>query len=291
MNIQILDGISQIAKIYNFFILDIWGVLMDGVQPYREAPHCLQQLHAHNKTVILLSNAPRQAHIVRERLNTIGIPSSLYNDILSSGEATRLALTQPTNPILKNLGSKYFYIGPDRDKALLDGLGYQASQSLEESDFMLTTGPDSENDDLESYDKLFGKARGLNLPMICANPDHVVVRQTGERLLCAGALADRYERSGGEAIYFGKPHKDIYSICINHLADPPLEEIIAIGDTLGTDIQGANQFGVDTALVVGGVTAEELGMASGQMPATNKLRDHCLKADIFPNYAMPLFRW
>ncbi|GIS65966.1 MAG: hypothetical protein CM1200mP4_3140 [Rhodospirillaceae bacterium] len=66
------------------------------------------------------------------------------------------------------------------------------------------------------YNKLFDQALERKIPMICTNPDQVVVRQTGERLLCAGALADHYKTLGGEVIYFGKPHQAIIQTFSNN---------------------------------------------------------------------------
>jgi len=291
MNIRLLEGISPLAEIYDVFILDIWGVLMDGLQPYPSAPTCLKKLREQNKRIILLSNAPRRAHLVGEKLESIGISTSLYDQILSSGEATRLALSSRSDKFLEGLGNTYFYIGPDRDNGLLDGLNYQRSENLEKSDFILNTGPNDGSDHPEMYDRLLEKSYNCGLPMICANPDRVVVRQTGERLLCAGALADRYERCGGHVVYFGKPHKKIYSILFDQLAECPKQNIVAVGDTLGTDIQGAHYFGLATTLVVGGVTAAELGLSGGHMPSSRKLEKHCSQAGITPTYAVPMFVW
>jgi HAD superfamily hydrolase (TIGR01459 family) len=291
MNIKFIEGISPLTEIYEVFILDIWGVLMDGLQPYPAAPACLKKLREQKKKIVLLSNAPRQAHLVGEKLESIGITSSLYDHILSSGEATRLALSNRSVKFVEDLGNTYFYIGPDRDSGLLDGLDYKVSESLEKSDFILTTGPNDGSDRSGMYDKLLERAHHFGLPMICANPDHVVVRQTGERLLCAGALANSYERLGGRVIYFGKPYKEIYSILFDQLAEIPKQNIVAVGDTLETDIQGAQHFGLATTLVMGGVVAAELGVSSGRMPSLARLEKRCSQAGVMPTYAVPMFVW
>tara|TARA_B100000686_G_C16728755_1_gene939341 strand:+ start:385 stop:1260 length:876 start_codon:yes stop_codon:yes gene_type:complete len=291
MHIKILEGIASLAKIYDVFILDIWGVLMDGLDPYPGAAYCLEKLRKNGKKIILLSNAPRQAHLVGEKLNSIGIPPTLYDDLLSSGEATRLALSGHTNPDIAKLGNTYFYIGPDRDHGLLDGLDYGESPNIKTSDFILVTGPWESTDHPEMYNKLFDQALEQELLMVCTNPDHVVVRQTGERLLCAGALANHYKNLGGEVIYFGKPHQEIYSILFQQLGKLSKQRIIAIGDTLETDIKGADHFGVATTLVVGGVTATKFGISEGQMPMPETLQNHCSEIGIIPTYAIPLFVW
>ena len=121
---------ASFAEKYDAFILDIWGVLMDGLQPYPGATNCLEKLRANNKKIVLLSNAPRQSHIVAEKLNSIGIAATLYDHILSSGEATRLTLSKHPDLVLEGLGTTYFYIGPDRDRGFLDGLNYSVSNDL-----------------------------------------------------------------------------------------------------------------------------------------------------------------
>ena len=291
MEIKAEKGVASFIEKYDAFILDIWGVLMDGLQPYPGAINCLEKLRSCGKKIVLLSNAPRQSHIVAEKLNSIGISATLYDHILSSGEATRLTLSKHPDLVPEGLGTTYFYIGPDRDSGLLDGLNYSVSNDLKASNFILATGPLNGSDALDSYDELLKNSCSLRLPMICANPDHLVVRQNGERLLCAGALAGRYEELGGRVVYFGKPHKEIYSICLTQLSEFPKSNILAIGDTLQTDIKGAQDFGLATTLVLGGVVAEELGISSGQMPSTSRLRNHCLNAGILPTYAVPMFVW
>tara|TARA_Y100000588_G_scaffold348037_1_gene397284 strand:- start:2004 stop:2879 length:876 start_codon:yes stop_codon:yes gene_type:complete len=291
MSIKIIEGIAPLAETYDVFILDIWGVLMDGLSPYRGAASCLEKLRKREKKIILLSNAPRQAQLVGEKLNSIGIPPRLYDTILSSGEATRLALSTPAHSYAIGPGSTYFYIGPSRDRGLLDGLDYVESLNLKTSEFILVTGPRAGTDHPGMYNELFDQALELGLLMICTNPDQVVVRQSGERLLCAGALADHYKNLGGEVIYYGKPHQEIYSILFKQLGELPKQTIVAVGDTLETDIKGAERFGVATTLVVNGVTATKFGVSEGTMPTPSVLQRHCSQTGIIPNYAIPKFVW
>jgi HAD superfamily hydrolase (TIGR01459 family) len=99
--------------------------------------------------------------------------------------------------------------------------------------------------------------------MLCANPDLVVER--GDRLVyCAGAVADLYGTLGGEVLYAGKPHRPIYEAAIGEVAAirgaPPVPaRVLAIGDSVRTDLKGAQAFGIDCLFVTGGIHAEELG--------------------------------
>ena len=88
--------------------------------------------------------------------------------------------------------------------------------------------------------------------MICTNPDLVVDR--GEiQEYCAGTIAKIFEEMGGEVIYFGKPHKQIYSMIIKEN-----EKILIIGDNLRTDIKGANLIEQDSLFILDGVHKNEI---------------------------------
>jgi ribonucleotide monophosphatase NagD (HAD superfamily) len=100
--------------------------------------------------------------------------------------------------------------------------------------------------------------------MICANPDLVVHR--GPKLCyCAGALAKEYERLGGSAVYYGKPHLPIYDEvkrAIGQAADAAKskkpKKPLAVGDGLNTDLLGANRAGLDVLFVADGVHGDEV---------------------------------
>ena len=118
--------------------------------------------------------------------------------------------------------------------------------------------------------------------MICANPD-LSVMQGGREMLCAGALAARYEELGGGVAYHGKPHPAIYDICLARLGHPARDRVVAIGDSLGTDIKGADAAGVASALVLGGLHAGEA--AGGTLAALYE------KHGTVPSYTLPGLAW
>ena len=283
--------LAPLATKFDAFILDIWGVLMDGETPYPGASECLQKIRGIGKRVILLSNAPRQASLVAERLHSIGIDRVLYDYILTSGEASRLALATRTNPHIAALGRSYFYIGPRRDQDLLKGLDYVRTNNLEKADFVLATGVIDDTDKLDRYETYLQVAATNQLSLICANPDNIVVRQNGDRVICAGAIANRYQELGGTAHYFGKPYPAFYETCLNQLKGVAQNRILAVGDTLHTDIKGAQAVGLTTALVLGGILAKQLNIAWGEAPAPNSLERLCTDQGIFPDFALPTFTW
>jgi len=254
-----LDGFAPLAERYDGFILDLWGVIHDGVTPYPGAIDCLARLRASGKATMLLSNAPRRSHVAQEVMRDMGIADALYGGILTSGEATYRALRDRTDPWLASLGNRVLHIGPRRDRSVIEGLDIAVCDDPAEADFVLNTGPDDTRNphDVAEFEAELRACAAARLPMLCANPDLEVIRG-GERVICAGALAARYMQLGGDVREIGKPHADVY---VAVLAEIGLERdrVLAVGDALRTDIAGAASVSIDSCWVLGGIHGEELG--------------------------------
>ncbi len=258
-----IDGLRQISEEYEGYIIDLWGVIHDGIAPYPGAVECLRQLSDLGKSVVLLSNAPRRAHVAQASLRNMGIPDHLYTGILTSGEATHQLLRerfQPeAHPFFNTLGPRVFHIGPDRDRNVIEGLDLIRVERPADADFVLNTGPDDLGSatDLDSWKPLLHDCVRLALPMVCANPDLEVLRGT-TRLICAGALTQCYEELGGRAVWVGKPAGAVYDRVMAMLS-VERSQVLAIGDSLRTDIAGAKSAGIASFWVLGGIHGEELG--------------------------------
>jgi HAD superfamily hydrolase (TIGR01459 family) len=255
----LLDGFSTIASRYDGFILDLWGVIHDGVKPYAGAVDCLEHLRAAGKSVVLLSNAPRRSYAAEKMLRRMAISPDLYDSILTSGEAVHLALRDRTDPWFAALGRRVFHLGPERDRNVVEGLDVVLVEAPERADFLLNTGPDDHRSptDVAAFEDVLQDCARNGLPMICANPDLEVIRG-GERVICAGALAARYEQMGGAVRSLGKPDPAIYDPVLTMLGTPKTATL-AVGDSLRTDISGAARAGVDSCWVLGGIHGEALG--------------------------------
>ncbi len=280
-----LGGLAALAGSHDGFIVDLWGVVHDGVAPYDGAVDCLRWLRAAGKRVVLLSNAPRRADPVRAGLRGMGVEDALYDDLLTSGEATRTALLERRDPWFAALGRTVLHLGPEQDRNVLDGLDLQRVSVPEEAAFILNTGPNEEGDEtaLAPYLPLLRRGAALKLPMLCANPDLEIVRG-GVRILCAGMLARFYEQYGGTVRAIGKPHAEVYEAVLAMLAMPQAR-VLAVGDALATDIAGAAAAGIASCWVLGGIHAEMIG------------DDHALAeaqaagAGLAPLATVPSFRW
>jgi HAD superfamily hydrolase (TIGR01459 family) len=289
--IPFYPGIAPFAARYDGFVLDLWGVIHDGISPYPGVADTLGRLRRLQKRVILLSNAPRRsAEIVSAMAKKMGIGPELYDEPISSGEAAYWALRRRDEPFFANLGRKCYLMGPVRDHGMLGGLDLHRVERMEEAEFILATGVDWDDDKLDIYEPALAVGAKNRLPMICANPDLVVIRG-GKRVLCAGTLARRYEELGGQVRYFGKPYPPIYELSFAHMGIGERARIVAIGDSLRTDIAGAEAAGIDAVLVTGGIHAEELGIAHGEHPDPQALAEACARAGHIPIAAIPAFVW
>jgi HAD superfamily hydrolase (TIGR01459 family) len=278
-----LSGLSDVADQYDGFIIDLWGVIHDGITPYPGALACLEKLRG--RPVLLLSNAPRRAQAAQRSLRSLGIADTLYTGILTSGEATWLALRDRHDPWFARLGDRVYHLGPERDRSVIEGLELRLTGDPGQADFVLNTGPDDHRNgqSLDDFTAELEACRDAGLAMICANPDLEIVRG-GVRILCAGALAAYYAAHGGDVRTIGKPDPQIYDQALAML-DVPRSRVLAVGDSLRTDIAGAAASGIDAVWVLGGIHAEALG----SNPNTAELM--AAQAGLSPLAAMQAFTW
>ncbi len=245
---RLINRLSEIADRYDAMLCDAWGVIHDGVRPFAGVEEALTNFRARRGPVVILTNAPRLNEVIPPQLDRIGLPRAAYDFVVTSGDATRAAIGR--------FGPKAAYkLGPDKDETLYRGLDVRFV-ALERADFMVCTGlVDDAHETPEDYAGLLARAADRRLPMICANPD-IVVRWGGRLVYCAGALAEVYERLGGEVVYGGKPHPPIYDLAYSRLdaaAGRTLDRrrILAVGDGVATDIAGANRQQLDALYIAG----------------------------------------
>ncbi len=285
-----LSGFASLAERYDGFVLDLWGVIHDGVNAFPHAAECLKQLQRAGKRTLLLSNVPRPNAAVRSMMRRMGIDDSLYTDILTSGEAVRRALQSPPDLWWAELGQRVFHLGPGRDRPVLEGLPLIIAESPADAHFILNTGPDDHRNpsDMAEFEPVLEDCARRRLKMICANPDLVVIRG-GVRVLCAGSLAVRYQELGGDVRSLGKPDPAIYQPVLERLGLPP-HRILAVGDSLHTDIAGAAGVDLAACWVLSGIHGGALadGVGGFDRPAAEAAAQ---AAGLAPVAAIPYFAW
>lgn len=272
---EILSSISGIVVDYDAFFLDLWGVVHDGSQLYPGVLKTIEKIKKSGKRIVFISNAPRRAERVISVLNELGIEKHLYDHVVSSGEVGFHWLEQGCK-----WGKRYYMIAAEKDAGLLDNLDYVQVYELKDADFILNLGFGTDEQTTEDFASVLSSAYNLSLPMLCLNPDLEVVKITGERYPCAGAIAKRYVALGGEVKWFGKPYPSIYEHAYKLLGDVNKKHVLAVGDSLETDIPGAKNFGIDSVLVSGGILKDK---------NIAEIQEDCAVLGLNPNYLLPEF--
>lgn len=234
--IPIISSIAGLAGSTDAWICDIWGVLHNGERAFAPAADACRKFRSGGGVIVLLTNAPRPHGSVIEQMRGLGVPDDAYDAVVTSGDLTRRLITE-------RAGVPLFHLGPPRDLTIFDGLDVTFA-AAGEARFVVCSG--FYNDDVESpadYVDMLAGFKANDALMVCANPDLVVER--GERIVyCAGAMAQAYEKIGGRVIYAGKPHLPAYDLAFEHIKrltgrDVPKARVLAIGDGVRTDMNGA----------------------------------------------------
>ena len=247
MTINLDDkGFKTVAKDYDLFFIDIWGVLHNGISIFNNSLKVLNELENLKKEYVLLTNAPRPNFVVKRFLENMGLDKNISNKVYTSGEAALEYLT------LNYKEKKFFHIGPPRDFDLFKLFEKNKMKKPEEAEYFLCTGLfEKYEKDLEYYLKIFKSE--IKKKLICTNPDLVVDRGE-EREYCAGTIAKLFEKIGGQVEYFGKPYPKVYTQSTN----TNNKKILCIGDNLNTDIKGANLQNFKSLFISSGIHRNEI---------------------------------
>ena len=257
---EIVETCGALLERYDVLFCDVWGVLHDGKQAFTEANVALRTFRERGGTVVLVSNAPTPAANVARVLDEKGVDRAAWDSIVSSGD---LALGH----IRAQGWNRLHHIGPERrDRAFFAELG-GPSVAIAEAEAMACTGlVDDRRETAEDYRLVLEAARERGLELVCANPD-LVVHVGHELLVCAGALGALYETMGGRVFWAGKPYPISYRTALveaERLRGEPVKpaQVLAIGDSIRTDLAAAAGAGFDALFIAAGIHREE-AMADG----------------------------
>ena len=269
-----LNHLSEVFDAYDTFVIDLWGVIHDGISLNEKAIEAVDQLKKHSKKIVFLSNAPRPSAKVVDFLLKMKIDKKYLSNVMTSGEAAMHAINK------NKFEKKFFHLGPPRDATIFEKVK-ENKTIIDSCDFILCTGLFDEDDpdlnkvqlhenDLDYYKNFLIKH--ISKKLVCTNPDLIVHRGNKEEY-CAGYIAKIFEEMGGKVIYYGKPYKEIYEMCFE-----ASEKVLAIGDNLRTDIKGANNLNIDCVFISDGVHRNEFKDISELETLFNKYK---VKANFF----------
>ncbi len=272
-----IKKLSEIYENYDCFFVDLWGVIHNGVHLFENVVDTLTSLKKKEKKIFFLTNAPRRSQVIKHQLSEFGLSEHLYEEVISSGEITWQKMKEKSD-------LNCFLIGPPRDFHLIEGLNLNVVTEKKNVDIIINTGPWGDNDKLDNYKPLLNELVKYNPLMICSNPDKTVVR--GENfMICAGLLAEYYQKIGGKVEYYGKPFDEIYDFTFSKIKNKD-SKVLVVGDSLDNDIKGANLQNLDSVLITSGIHRK---VNNDNNVDKEELNDLIKKKKIYPNYFMRYF--
>jgi HAD superfamily hydrolase (TIGR01450 family) len=316
---------DEIIKKYDGFILDQFGVMHNGRTGLPGAPACVQALQDQGKKIIILSNSSALSVSTMAKLPQLGFdPDHFVGAVTSGQEAShfikktyagkralfftwKMTTKTPSPAVFLNEcgGITPVSIASINNK---DNDDDDDKNGVETADFILlhgcevVRGPGADgqavetdlgefslSEDFSVLDPILKTCAAAGIPMVCANPDFIMIRPDGSIGHMPGKIAARYEAMGGVVTSFGKPHQEHFEACVRELGLPK-DKVVHIGDSLHHDIAGANAAGIDSVLVAGGVHREELGCELDEVPGKDALQELFDQHGQTPTYVVPMLK-
>ena len=248
-----IKSIEEIIYDYDNFIIDQWGVMHDGTFGYDHAFDAINFLISENKKLFIISNSSKRSISSVERLPKLGFNKSSFINTVTSGEMIWQLLKKKYSEVNNKKNCFHIYDNAKEDGLnFRHGLDFNFVEKIEEADLILACTPFINLQPVD-YIPLLEEAFKKDIKMYCANPDFETVEsKSNDNIFCMGTIAEIYKKMGGNVIIKGKPDTSIY-IETTNLINLEKNRTIAIGDSLFHDIQGANNFKIDSILVKSGI--------------------------------------
>jgi HAD superfamily hydrolase (TIGR01459 family) len=277
--VEHLDGIGALVERYQVFLLDQFGVLHDGTNPYPGAVEALSALKRAGRTIVLVSNSGRRARPNEARLLKLGFQPGSWDQFVSSGEIAwrsfhEMAISGKLRP-----NTKCLLISREGDRSAIEGLPFTLTGDGDDAELVLIAASEGDRYDIDHYRRLFAPAAMRHVPCFCTNPDKIMLTAVGPRF-GAGQLADLYESLGGSVTRIGKPYTPIFDAALALAGNPDRSSVVCVGDSVEHDIAGGIGAGVATALVLSGILADTPDLA--------ELFD---SLEAYPDYTTDVFKF
>jgi HAD superfamily hydrolase (TIGR01450 family) len=264
-------SVAQLVARYDAFLLDAYGVLVTASGAMPGAAGFISELAAAGKPYFVLTNdASKLPSTGAARYRGFGLPLT-EDRLITSGTllggyfaAHRLA------------GSRCAVIGPPDSVRYVERVSGEVVPAHVEFE-VLVVADESGFDFLEVVDAALSSLirrldRGDPVHLVLPNPDLIFPRGPDRFGIAAGSVAMLFEsaldlrypdRPRMRFARLGKPHAPIYEEGLRRCGT---RNAVMIGDTLDTDIRGANACGIDSVLLHTGVTRAQVSTADGVRP-------------------------
>jgi HAD superfamily hydrolase (TIGR01459 family) len=250
----LITTLAAIAPRFDAFLVDQFGVLVDGSRAYPFAPKALSDLAAMGKRVVILSNSGKRSAPNEARLSQLGFDRASYAQVLSSGEVAFRELSRRLGSEVRR-GARVLVLARDDDLSSIAGLDLVPCDRPEEAELILLAGSRGDEKPLQAYAALLEGPARRGVPCLCTNPDREMLTRHG-KAYGAGRIAELYADLGGPVDWIGKPHPLIYRYAAEALGHPPADRVLCIGDSPAHDVRGGKAAGHVTALTRTGLHAD-----------------------------------
>jgi NagD protein len=228
------------------YLIDMDGVIVRGSELIPGADEFIERLHQRQIKFLILTNNPMYTPVdLHHRLQRLGIkvtPDHIY----TSAQATSTFLHD------QKPNGTAFVLGESGLTEALHQVGYVLTEH--QPDYVVLGETMS-----YSYARITQAVRLINegARFIATNPDPSGPSEGGLVPAC-GAIAALMQAATGIAPYFvGKPNPLMMRTALRYL-DEHSENAIMVGDRMDTDVRVGTESGMETVLVLTGVTKREM---------------------------------
>lgn len=248
-----IELLAPIINRYDAFLIDQFGVLIDGEQTYPGAIDALKHIAQSGKPVVILSNSGKRAEPNCNRLTSFGFDRQHFVTVVTSGEIAYHSIKNQLGITIKNDARVMVLARPGETSPILD-LDLTETNNPRMADILLIVSRDI-GMNRKDYIKLWTEFNATGGKCYCLNPDLNMLTPNGITF-SAGTIAKLFEQRGGDIIWYGKPYQDIYADALRFFNNIPRDDILCIGDSIHHDIVGGHAAGLATALVRQGVHSD-----------------------------------
>lgn len=245
----------EIFDKYDILLVDVFGVIWNGVDWIPDTLDTLKQLKASGKTVIILSNASVSTEYMLSKYSISGAKKEEhFSEFVTSGEVLNNVLQNNSLAFESIKDPKTYTILGSKNCYNFDNTNYKYVDSLDDADFVYVSIPQFTNEQklslpselqqflyvsnmrsteeilwdavsvkpfISELEKIFLKRK----PLLIANPDKfasVGVRKSFEDqqyviqfVVRQGSIGEEYIKLGGEVCFIGKPYPLVYEFALN----------------------------------------------------------------------------
>ena len=234
---------APLVDTYDLAMLDLDGVVYIGEQAVPGAAHAIADVRSRGTSVAFVTNnAARPPGVVARHLSDLGVAATAEDVVTSAQAAARLLRER------WGAGARIFLCGGEGVDAALREAGLVPTESSSEAVAVVTGyGPDLPWRRILEASIL---VRG-GMPWVATNADLTSPTSAGIGPGHGAVVRLIEEFSGVRAVVAGKPDRPLLDETVRRLGG---HRPLMVGDRLDTDIEGAHNAGVDSLLVLTGVS-------------------------------------